>query len=404
MLYSPKKTPRTARLRRSVAALALCAGVLGSAFGASADTMSDLKDKYAALQQQQSNLSQQLSQQNAALQTQQQKKATIDAQVANTQQQIDILQQQVDAANTQIAAKQQEMEQTQQSIDENYALLKERLRAMYMAGGSETYLTALLSSGDLSQFLSRVEVMKTISQHDKDIVSNLEQAQQQLKTEQDALNQTKQGLSDKQSTIEAQKVVLAAQQSAQAQAVAQAQNAADSVQQQADSVAAAAKQTKAEIAAEAKREEEAQAAAKKAAAAASASGGVYAPLGKTVSGSANDVINYAYNLRGCKYVYGANGPDTFDCSGFTQYVFKNTTGLSLPHSAQAQYAYGTPVTGALQAGDLVFFGSSTTDIDHVGIYVGGGIMVDAPNSRSVVRTDNIYSFSPKYVGAKRVLS
>ncbi len=121
------------------------------------------------------------------------------------------------------------------------------------------------------------------------------------------------------------------------------------------------------------------------------------------SGKGATVVATAKNYIGSKYVYGATGPNSFDCSGFTQYVFK-LHGVSLNRTAAAQYSNGVPVDRAnLQPGDLVMFGKS--GINHVGIYIGGGQIVHAANPSRGVTIDTITSgyYNNNYVGARRVM-
>ena len=100
---------------------------------------------------------------------------------------------------------------------------------------------------------------------------------------------------------------------------------------------------------------------------------------------------------GKPYVFGASGPNAFDCSGLTMYAYQ-AAGVSLPHFTGAQWAQGRKVSrGDLRPGDLVFFGG---DLHHVGIYIGNNQMVDAPNSRSVVRVEALWG---DYAGAVRIL-
>lgn len=108
------------------------------------------------------------------------------------------------------------------------------------------------------------------------------------------------------------------------------------------------------------------------------------------SGRAEAALQEAYRQLGKPYYYGAAGPDSYDCSGLTMWAFAHA-GISLPHSAAAQYDYGTHVSPSdLRPGDLVFFDEGGF-IGHVGIYVGNGNMIDAPHSGSYVGVRPLYS-------------
>ena len=123
------------------------------------------------------------------------------------------------------------------------------------------------------------------------------------------------------------------------------------------------------------------------------------------SGKGSTVVETAKNYIGYRYVYGASGPNSFDCSGFTSYVFK-LHGVSLSRTAKGQYSNGTAVARAdLQPGDLVMFGPSISGINHVGIYIGGGQIVHAANPSRGVTIDTINSgyYNNNYVGARRVI-
>lgn len=114
-----------------------------------------------------------------------------------------------------------------------------------------------------------------------------------------------------------------------------------------------------------------------------------------------DVLAYAMKFVGYPYVYGGSSTSGFDCSGFTQYVYKNF-GVTLNRTASAQSANGTAVSRSnLQLGDLVMFGSP---INHVGIYAGGGRIVHAANPSRGVTTDTINSgyYNTNYVCARRI--
>ena len=119
-----------------------------------------------------------------------------------------------------------------------------------------------------------------------------------------------------------------------------------------------------------------------------------------VSGRAGIALRYALKQIGDRYVFGAAGMVTWDCSGLTMRAYQ-AAGVSLPHSAAMQMRYGKRVDRKdLMPGDLVFFGQP---VSHVGIYLGGGKMVDAPRSGARVRVESFgNSFGYKrYMGARR---
>jgi cell wall-associated NlpC family hydrolase len=100
------------------------------------------------------------------------------------------------------------------------------------------------------------------------------------------------------------------------------------------------------------------------------------------SGKAADALRAALTKLGDPYVWGAAGPTTFDCSGLTMWAYAQV-GINLPHFTGSQWNAGTHVSrDQLQPGDLVFFYS---DLHHMGMYIGNGMMVHAPHTGDVVR-------------------
>ena len=111
----------------------------------------------------------------------------------------------------------------------------------------------------------------------------------------------------------------------------------------------------------------------------------------STAGAHGSVVSVAQQELGVPYVWGGASPSGFDCSGLSMYCYEQV-GISLPHNAAMQYADITHVAhGSEQPGDLVFFGYSAGGIHHVGIYVGGGSMIDAPYTGAVVRYDSAFS-------------
>jgi peptidoglycan DL-endopeptidase CwlO len=110
-------------------------------------------------------------------------------------------------------------------------------------------------------------------------------------------------------------------------------------------------------------------------------------------------LRFALTRRGDPYVWGAAGPSSFDCSGLVLWAYAQV-GISLPHFTGDQWNMGVHVARAdLQPGDLVFF---YPDIGHVGLYIGNGLMVDAPNFGEVVQVEPV--MWDVYVGAVRIVA
>jgi len=104
-------------------------------------------------------------------------------------------------------------------------------------------------------------------------------------------------------------------------------------------------------------------------------------------------VRFALAQLGKPYRWGADGPESFDCSGLVQTSYK-AAGIGLPRVSRQQYGAGRQVSlKALQAGDLLFYAKDTGDrrtIYHVGMYLGSGRMVEAPNRRAPIRIASIW--------------
>jgi cell wall-associated NlpC family hydrolase len=113
------------------------------------------------------------------------------------------------------------------------------------------------------------------------------------------------------------------------------------------------------------------------------------------TGSAATAVKYAYAQLGKPYVWGGAGPNSFDCSGLTMMAW-NAAGVSLPHNAAMQQSDIPAVSlSSLQPGDLIFFGSPAF---HVGMYIGGGNMIQAPHTGADVEITPVSYMSPSGAG------
>lgn len=133
----------------------------------------------------------------------------------------------------------------------------------------------------------------------------------------------------------------------------------------------------------------------------------------TVSEKAAKLISVAKSKLGCAYVWGASSSSTtqFDCSSFTQYVYKTALGINLQRTSNIQGEQGTKITNVnnLQAGDLIYFNTYSTSrangITHVGLYIGNGQMIHASYDQKKIVTVNLNTYlsykSTKFIWATR---
>ena len=129
--------------------------------------------------------------------------------------------------------------------------------------------------------------------------------------------------------------------------------------------------------------------------------------GSSSSSSSNSIgdklVSLAKSKLGCKYVWGATGPNTFDCSGLTSWCYKQV-GISIPRTSLAQSKSGKAVSKSnLQPGDLLFWKTTSAEVGHVGMYVGNGQFIHAPNKSKPVKYDSLSNsyYSSRFVRARR---
>jgi len=360
------------------------------------------------LQKRQQELQQQINDQNSQFAAESQKKASLDETISITRQQILLLNTQISTLDSQLDIKNHDIAATQQYVDANYSLFKQYLCAMYEVG-NVSYIGVLLSSANLTDFLSRMEMLKTISEHDNDIINNLRQDEAKLKDDQAALQAARTSLSSSQGTLAAKQDILNAQLAQQSQLVSQLKDNINSNQQQTAQVAQQAHETDAEINAEIAKEAAAHARKLAEQAAVQKQSGGQASSETNVNSLY--IVNYAEGFEGIPYVFGCADPKIgFDCSGFVQYVFANAAGIYLTHSALEQSRDGISVEkNNLQAGDLVFFDTTGGNtVNHVGIYVGNDQFIEANsglNSPDEVIVTKLFSsayWSKHYISARRI--
>jgi len=277
----------------------------------------------------------------------------------------------LDAAQADADAAKASIDRQQAKVNEAAAQLSTLARAAYMSGGIDP-VTGLLSGQGASTVVERVGSL--------DQIARVRAAQStELKSQETALASLE--LTSKQKLAAAQ---------AAAKDLSDAKSQVDKLVEQQNNVLN-------NLQAEARKALEAKQAADRAAAQAAAAKAIQPASFTGPAGSyASTVVSMALSQRGKPYVYAGSGPNAYDCSGLTMWAFAQA-GISLPHSSQAQFNMGRRIARAdLQPGDLVFFES---DLGHVGIYYGNGMMIDANHTGGWVDVRPLYA---GYQGAVRI--
>jgi cell wall-associated NlpC family hydrolase len=260
----------------------------------------------------------------------------------------------------------------------------QRVQALYESGGDPVVLATLLSGSDPVDAIDRYHLAASVISYE---ARSATQAATTVATAQVLDNR------DAAITSRVQKLENAAQ-----SAAGQVQELL--AQQRSELAAANGTVRRLEHAYEAAQA--AQGAADFASAVAAAGGTVGSGEGQPPNATVATAIRWAKSRLGDPYVWGATGPDEFDCSGLTQWAYAHA-GIALPRVAADQYNAGPhPSLADLEPGDLLFWATDIADpatIHHVTIYLGGGLMIAAPHTGTVVQIQPVYMQG--FIGATR---
>ena len=325
----------------------------------------------------------------------------------------------IDSNNAQIEQIKVEVENTEneikaakEDIAKTEEVLGKRVRELYKSGGQSSYIMLLFTADSFNDLISKIESTSRLVKIDKKIVKELEDKQNSLNEKIKSLEQkneelvkineeTKKSLSECEAKKAEQETLVEQAKAEQAQfeveflAVSERQLVSpqyaviEDSSSSIDSLNSAISQLrnirdnqlKSSIVKEEVNEKIETSKSK---------GSELRPNrgNTTVSATGNSIVDYAYQFLGTPYVWAGTSPSGFDCSGFTQYVFRNAAGVSLPRTTYEQINVGTPVAYSdLQPGDLVF-----PHTGHVGIYVGNGQMIHAPSTGDVIKVSSVYKF------------
>jgi cell wall-associated NlpC family hydrolase len=278
----------------------------------------------------------------------------------------------------------------QWNLKQSQKTLARRLVAIYVSGDEQSTLAVLLGAQSLDDLVNRIETVHSVSRQDVAVIHQVVTFHRQIVVHRAFLRRAH--------VLQARLVERRAAARRRVDAkVAREQRLYNSVKTEIDHLVAQER---------ARQLAAARLAALRAAAAADTQQtgfGVSASVGDATVAPPSQyggVVGVAMQYLGVPYVWGGSSPSGFDCSGFVMYVYSQV-GVSLPHYTGAQWSYGVPVDrNDLQPGDLVFFDG----LGHVGIYVGGGQFIHAPETGDVVKISSLSDgwYASTYDGARRI--
>lgn len=284
---------------------------------------------------------------------------------------------QIEIKEKDIKNSESELKTAENDIKKEKELFSSRMRALYI-NGSTGYLGMLLDSSGFEDFISKVDMISRIISFDNKIISNYKIKQKNIADKMDKLKEENSKLlalkSDNEKKLselnknkdDQKKLIVQAKEQQKQYAAAEQASVSVAVNQVTNIRYAAPKIT----------------------------------LSRGGSPISNDnVVAYASNFLGTPYLWGGTTPSGFDCSGFTQYVYRHF-GISVGRTTYDQINDGVGVSrDQLQPGDLIFFGKGGNPT-HMGMYVGNGAMIHAPHTGDVIKISSIDRSD--YITARRV--
>ena len=399
----------------------------GTSFTAFAEPLTD------AQKQEMHYNKQKLDEVNSKINTLTDKIEVLDAQIEPLVKNIQENDKNIEDIKADIVLVQKDIDKVKENFEKKQQAFGERMRAIYKSGGNESYISILFSSTSISDLINKVQAVGKVMKIDKQVISDIENQKKVLDNKKQELQDKKDEINkiNEKNKVEMKKLnKLKAEQQVEVDKLKEEKkkvtvNLADSektlieypisiIKKDTSSIselrnaiemltAARESITTDEIDNQAKEYIEKakdiiaskQQSSSSNVTAGSESTGVSLNRG-TYSGNVSSIIAYAYKFRGRPYVSGGKGPNVFDCSGFTSYVYRNVAGIEIGGWTGEQLRTGRSVSySELQPGDLVF----TNGGGHVGIYVGGGQMIHAPRTGDVVKVGPIYHYS----SARRVI-
>lgn len=313
----------------------------------------------------------------------------MDSKIETLINQINANEKDLEATNQEIEKTQKEITEREEDIKEKQEVLDQRMTALYKSG-TNGYISIILKSEGLGDFISRIEAVNKIADYDKKIINEMNEQKKELEEQKATLDLQKIKIEKLRAENIAKKAELdkfkSEQQAILAENQAKMKEFDEKVNYYYDLISRLEAQ---------KQEKDRQITILRNRAQSSSS----TSRGTTSANYSSDaLVQYALSFRGVPYKWGGTTPSGFDCSGFVQYVYAHF-GIHLSRTTYTQIKEGVAVSrNNLQPGDLVFFGYGSPH--HVGIYIGDNAYVHAPQTGDVVKISPLTR--KDYMGARRV--
>ncbi len=302
----------------------------------------------------------------------------LDVKIEDTLHKIETNKNEISKIKVQITAAEKEIEKSQENMDKEQNLYNGRMRAIYISG-LDGYLSILLSADGLGDFISKLEAVNQIISYDNNLIARFKAQKSDLSIKKEQLVKKSSDIAAKQKDNEQKLAKLNDDKEKQSKLIVQARALEGNYAFQYSGQITETLSNINSIRKSVPKISESRGA---------------------VAISDNAVIAYASNYLGTPYVWGGTSPNPgFDCSGFTQYVYRHF-GIYLGRTTYDQINNGYAVSrDNLQPGDLVFFGTYGNP-HHMGIYVGNNSYIHAPHTGDVVKISSLSRTD--YLTARRV--
>jgi peptidoglycan DL-endopeptidase CwlO len=318
----------------------------------------------------------------------------LDASLSKADEQVNFANYKLASVQHEIKVNKRELRVAQLNLKKSQKLIAERLVSLYTSPPTST-LEVILGAKSLDQILTSVDSEHRVSSVDSQVIDQVQTFKNAVKRRglwlASANMQAKQLLAQRQRVLES----VTRQRDERSRLLSQIQGQIATLEaEQRAAELEAARQARANLA-------EAEGQVLSSASVIGATGQVPGSEPILPASSYTGVVGVAMQYLGTPYVWAGASPGGFDCSGLVMYAYQQV-GVSLPHSSYAMWDYGVPVSrDQLEPGDIVFFDG----LGHVGLYVGGGDFIQAPQTGDVVKISSLDEgyYASSYVGARRIL-